>query len=297
MEGTRAGYARRGRVSQMPLRTRADGEAMRRPLERGGIDLWCVALRDVDAARRWDDYRALLDAGEHARQARLLRRADRRRDLAARALVRTVLSRYLPVAPEAWVFGADAHGRPRIVAPQGLPPIEFNIAHSAERVLLGITAGRALGVDVEYTRRRADTVSLERYFAPAERAALAALPAARRRRRFFELWTLKEAYLKARGLGLRLPLHGCAFECSVPGEVRLALSGAFADAPQRWALAQLTLRERYVLAVCAERREDPPLTLAVREVVPLEWSRLLEPTLARAAGIVAPAAPSAPSGG
>ena len=270
---------------------------MSRPLERGGIDLWCMALRDVDTARRWGDYRSLLDAGEQARQGRLLRRADRRRDLATRALVRTVLSRYLPVAPEAWVFGADAHGRPRIVAPQGLPPIEFNIAHSGERVVLGITAERALGVDVEYTRRRADTVSLERYFAPAERAALAALPPGQRRRRFFELWTLKEAYLKARGLGLRLPLHGCAFEWSAPGEVRLAVSGAFADAPQRWALAQLTLRERYVLAVCAERREDQPLTLAVHEVVPLEWCRPVEATLARAAGIVAHTTQPAPSGG
>lgn len=282
----------------MPVRTAADGEAHgRRPLEHGAIDLWCMALRDVDAARRWGDYRALLDAGEQARQGRLLRRADRRRNLAARALVRTVLSRYLPVAPEAWVFGADAHGRPRIVAPQGLPPIEFNLAHSGERVVLGITTGRSLGVDVEYTRRRADTVSLERYFAPAERAALATLPAAQRRQRFFELWTLKEAYLKARGLGLRLPLHGCAFEWSAPGEVRLALSGAFAAGPQRWALAQLSLRERYVLAVCAERREDPPLTLAVHEVVPLEWSRLVAPPLARAAGIVPHAAPAARSRG
>ena len=280
----------------MTARTRADAQTSR-PLEHGTIDLWCVALGDVDAARRWADYQALLDAGEQARQGRLMRRADRRRNLAARALVRTVLSRYLPVAPEAWVFGADAHGRPRIVAPQGLPPIEFNIAHSGERVVLGITAGRALGVDVEYTRRRADTVSLERYFAPAERAALAALPAARRRRRFFELWTLKEAYLKARGLGLRLPLHGCAFEWSAPGEVRLALSGAFAAGPQRWALAQLTLHERYVLAVCAERREEQPLSLAVHELVPLEWSRLVEPTFVRAAGFVAHAVPAAPSGG
>ena len=282
----------------MPARAAQDGPPLRRrPLERAAIDLWCVALRDIDAARRWGDYRALLDAREQVRHARLLRRADRRRDLAARALVRTVLSRYLPAAPEAWVFGADAQGRPRIVAPQGLPPIEFNIAHSGERVVLGIAAGRSLGVDVEYTRRRADTVSLERYFAPAERAALAALPAGQRRRRFFELWTLKEAYLKARGLGLRLPLHGCAFEWSVPGEVRLAVSGACAAGPQRWALAQLTLHGPYVLAVCAERREDSPLTLAVHEVVPLEWSRAVEPRLARATGIVPHAPPAIRSGG
>ena len=65
------------------------------------------------------------------------------------------------------------------------------------------------------------------------------------------------------------------------------LSGAFADAPERWGLAQLRLRERYVLAVCAERRERQPLALAVHQVVPLEWTRPLEPAIARAAGVVA----------
>lgn len=258
---------------------------MSRPLDPQRIDLWCTFLDDIDAAQRWGEYRALLDARERARQRRLRQRADQRRDLAARALVRTVLSHYAPVAPEAWLFGADALGRPHLLAPQPLSPIEFNIAHSGDLVVLGITTGRALGVDVEDCQRGTDTTILEQYFAPAECVALRALPTAERRRRFFELWTLKESYLKARGLGLRLALHGIAFEFAEPATVRLSFTGAFPDEAARWAFAQWMVRGRYALAVCAERREPGALQLVVRETVPLAWSRWTRPPLARATGI------------
>lgn len=278
MEGARPGHARRWRrVSP----------AAARPLEPRRIDLWCASLEAVDTAHRWGEYRALLDAGERARQRRLRLSADRRRDLLARALARTVLSRYAPVAPQAWVFGADEHGRPRIVAPEPVPPIEFNITHSGQLVALAIATGRPLGLDAEDAQRRTDTVALERYFAPGERTVLGALPAQARRRRFFELWTLKESYLKARGVGLRLPLRGCAFEFAEPDGLRLGFTGAFEDEAERWAFAQLTLRGRYVLAVCAGRRGSEPLALAVHETVPLAWQRPVYPIITRATGIAA----------
>ena len=254
-------------------------------LEPQRIDLWCAFLADLDAARCWGECATLLNVPERRRARTLRRPADRRRHLAARALVRTVLSRYLPVAPREWVFDPDAHGRPRIVAPQGLPPLEFNIAHSGGVVMLGVTAGSALGVDVELPRRRTDTVGLERYFAPRERSALAALPPAQRRGRFFELWTLKESYLKARGLGLRLPLDGLTFEPQTSGGIELSFTDAIADSPQRWVLAQLRLRGRYVAAVCAERAGSRATTLAVYETVPFGQTRAMSPPLLRARGM------------
>lgn len=260
--------------------------ALSRALDPRRIELWCAWLPDIDAAQCWEAYRALLDAHEREREQRLRRSADRRRNLAARALVRTLLSRHAPVAPEAWRFGTEAHGRPHVVAPQPAP-IEFNIAHSADLVVLGIAAGRALGVDVEHAGRHSDTVALERYFAPSEHAALRVLSAKERRRRFFELWTLKESYLKARGVGLRMPLRECAFELSEPGRVRLSVRGASADEAARWAFAQFTLRGQYTLAVCAERQGSQTLRLQVHEIVPLAWERALRVDIARASGIEA----------
>ena len=268
-----------------------------RPLEPARVELWCAFLADLDAEGLWERYPALLTDAERARQQRFRFAEDRRRGLAARALVRTVLSRYAPVAPEAWVFEADAHGRPRIAAPQPAVPLEFNIAHSGDLVAVGVASASALGVDVEQLARRTDTTQLERYFAPPEITRLRALPARERRLRFFELWTLKESYLKARGVGLRMPLHALAFEFPGPGAVCLSLAAAVPDHASRWAFAQFMLRDEYMLAVCAERAGLPPLQLAVHEVVPLGSQRRLAPRLARASGIkVASPAGEAESG-
>lgn len=252
---------------------------------RARIELWCAFLEDVDAEGLWPQYPALLTESERSRQRRFRFAEDRRRDLAARALVRTVLSRYAPTAPAAWVFGADALGRPRILAPRPVPPLEFNIAHSAGLVVAAVAAGGALGVDVEHLGRQTDPTRLERYFAPPEVAQLRTLPQPQRRRRFLELWTLKESYLKARGVGLRLPLSAFAFEFPAPGALRLSLEAPIADRAPRWAFAQFVLRDAYLLAVCAEHASGQRLQLVVHEAVPLGSQRRLAPRLVRAAGI------------
>lgn len=208
---------------------------------------------------------------------------DRRRDLVARALVRTVLSRYAAVAPQEWVFRADADGRPWIANPLPEPRIEFNLSHAGALVVLGVGAGRALGVDVESLTRETDTDRLDRYFAPREREALAKLPEACRRRRFFELWTLKESYLKARGVGLRLPLNAFAFEFAGEHGLRVSFDAPLCDSPRRWRFWQFTPRADYVAAVCVERpagaQDEPALT--VREVAPLEWDREVRVSFSR----------------
>ena len=245
----------------------------------GRIELWCTFLGDVDPARL-ASYRAWLCEAERARLARFHFEADRLRHLVARALVRSVLSRYGPRAPQEWRFSADANGRPRIANPPPGLALDFNLSHAGELAVLAVAAGRTVGVDVESLARTRDTGRLERYFAPAERAALAALPAAGRRQRFFELWTLKESYLKARGVGLRLPLDAFAFE--FPGErgLRLSFAPPIEDLPRRWRLRQFTPRPDYLVSVCGERNERPcPIT--VYEAVPLAWERLAEVDFSR----------------
>ncbi len=237
----------------------------------GRIELWCTFLGDVDPARL-ASYRAWLCEAERARLERFHFEADRRRHLVTRALLRSVLSRYGPRAPQEWRFSADANGRPRIANPPPGLALDFNLSHAGELAVLAVAAGRAVGVDVESLARDTDTGRLERYFAPAERAALAALPAAGRRQRFFELWTLKESYLKARGEGLRLPLDAFAFELPGGTELRLSCEPRLGDSPQRWRFWQFAPRDGYVVSVCGERRQGEP-HLEVHETVPLGWDR------------------------
>ena len=158
-------------------------------------------------------------------------------------LLRRVLSRYLPVDPGAWRFGNGPYGRPDILEP--VCPLRFSVAHTGGLIVIGVCAGAEVGVDVERRDRgRVPLPVADRWFAPAEAAALRALPVAARRRRFLELWTLKEAYVKARGLGLlAMPLD--RFVIDLAGGAPRLLAAADDD-PARWRLHSLELGEHLV---------------------------------------------------
>ena len=150
----------------------------------------------------------------------------------------TVLSRYQDVAPGDWTFVADSHGRPE-VALRHAPAagLSFNVSHTPGLVVLGVGCGRPLGVDTEHVRSRQAPLGVaERFFAAAEAAALRALPEADRSRRFFEYWTLKEAYAKARSLGLSLPLRDFAVQFIGDRAVALSVDGEVAGAASPWQL-------------------------------------------------------------
>jgi 4'-phosphopantetheinyl transferase len=198
---------------------------------------------------------ALLSKDEHDRLARLRVPAARHDALVTRALVRRALSAHVVgVDPRAWIFRTGRHGRPEIASPAGGPRLRFNVSHTSGLVVVGITPRRAIGVDVEDLgrQRRADAVA-DRFFAPLEAARLRALAPAARRRRFIAYWTLKEAYVKARGLGLRLPLAHFWFHLDGRGRARIAFDARLRDDPRRWRFALLRPTRRHVLAVAVAR--------------------------------------------
>lgn len=248
------------------------------------IDLWCTYINEIGDDSLFSRYDALLSAQERATQRRFLFARDQRRYLVTRALVRTVLSRYAPVRPEDWAFSAGTHGRPAISLSLPAPALEFNISHSGDLVMLGITSGRTLGIDTESTAlRAADIDGLDRYFAPEESAALLALPADERRRRFFELWTLKESYIKASGMGLAIALDAFRFEFAGERGLTLHMRPQLGDSPERWRLWQLAPRSDYLAAVCAARGEDAP-RIMVREIVPLSREKVIAIEPSRSTG-------------
>jgi len=207
-----------------------------------------------DLARpRLGDLERTLGADERRRAERFRFDRDRERFIIARGLLRVVLGLYLELDPAAVRFFYRPHGRPEIAAECGPDALRFNASHSHELDLLALTAGRAIGVDVEYVRHDMDHESIARdFFARAEVTALAALPGAARAEAFFACWTRKEAYVKARGEGLSLPLD--EFHVSLaPGEPA-ALLGVAGDpeAAARWSLRQLDPGPGYTAALAVE---------------------------------------------
>jgi 4'-phosphopantetheinyl transferase len=230
------------------------------------VHVWYLDPDAPDAERlraaHWD----VLSADEREAYNRLRVEGSRQQYLVSHALLRAVLSRYAAVAPRDWLFAKNAHGRPEIAAPPGAVPLRFNLSHTRGLVACGVTLRRDIGVDVEHVHERPRHLALaRRFFAAAEADALAAWPAAGRDTRFLEYWTLKESYIKARGLGLSLPLRRFAFELRPDSPVHVSFDRELRDDPQQWQFALLRPTEHHVLAVAAKREDAAVLTIEVRQ--------------------------------
>ncbi len=144
-----------------------------------------------------------MDAGERRRADALRAPGSRRLHVLARAFVRTTLSSYCDVAPERWSFAPDPGGKPRISGPCERVGLRFSLSHTQGLLALAVSRGCEVGVDVERLEPHADFDGLaEVAFAPSERDAVRAAPPEERPATFVRLWTAKEAFLKAQGLGL-----------------------------------------------------------------------------------------------
>jgi 4'-phosphopantetheinyl transferase len=228
-----------------------------------------VAPEGVERPALLQGYRALLSAEERAQQRRFRFARNRHDYLVTRALVRTVLSRYHAIDPRAWRFARNAYGRPYVAEPAGAGLV-FNVSHAPGLIACVVARDREVGLDIEDTTRRSETAKIaDRYFSPLEVTALRALPAADQRARFFEYWTLKESYIKARGMGLSLPLDQFSFHLDEGGPVRITLDPRLADEPASWQFALFRPTGRHVMAVSIRRGRDPALAIALRETVPL----------------------------
>jgi 4'-phosphopantetheinyl transferase len=239
-------------------------------LDRGQIHLWMAffdEIRDEELLQRYD---RLLAPEEREQRRRFHFEIDRHRYLITRALVRAVLSRYAAIEPRGWTFAANAYGKPAIAnADRSAQRITFNISHTNSLILLGMTSDGALGVDVENCRARGAPLNIsDQIFAPEELAELHALPRTQQHDRFFEYWTLKESYIKARGMGLSIPLGRFSFRFPSETTVRVSMRPELNDHPSRWRFWQFRPAASHLAAVCAEATEASQ-QLVARKVVPL----------------------------
>jgi 4'-phosphopantetheinyl transferase len=197
--------------------------------------------------------KGLLSEDELRRAERFHFPHDRTSFVVARGTLREILSLYAGLPPELLRLGYNAFGKPELVGAPGETRVRFNLSHSGGLALYAVAAGREVGVDIEAVRESVPCEELaERFFSRREAAALLALPAGDRRRAFFECWTRKEAYIKARGEGLSLPLD--SFDVSLaPGE-SAALLATRDDRPgaARWSMRELRAGTGYAAAVAVE---------------------------------------------
>lgn len=234
------------------------------------VRVWTVRQEAPAVQARLRGYDTLLTAEEQQRAGRFLQPADRDRFVIGRALARTMLSHCAEgVRPRDWPFAIDDHGWPHLAArPTGAPDLRFNLSHTPGLVACVVAIGREVGVDVECIGRRLvhDNIP-ERFFSAREVAALRARPEAEQRDVFFDYWTLKESYIKARGLGLTMPLGQFSFICAAGRAPAIEFGPELHDDAASWQFAQFWPTSEHRMAV-AVRRTGHDLEIDVSDVVP-----------------------------
>lgn len=252
-------------------------------IDEGRLDLWYVYAEAATKARMLDVYRQWLPPDEVTRAERFRVEKDRTLALVSRALVRTALSHYSGGDPLAWRFRLNPYGKPSIAEPVAnrmgaekiTVPLRFNVSHTKGMAVCAVVAAEGLetddvGVDVEDLRRRRVKRELaRRFFASAEVEALEKLSEDRWPEAFLEFWTLKEAYIKARGMGLAIPLADFAFTLSADRPPAIRFAKDHGQDPEDWQFAQIRLAHRYQIATALRYPAAKRLTICLRETIPL----------------------------
>ncbi len=225
-------------------------------LNLGGAEVHVWMSRLDLPERRLSKLEQTLSAEEQLRAARFHFVADRNHYVAGRGLLRNLLGEYLAADARELKFSYNAFGKPELAAASGQAELRFNLAHSHGLALFAFTREREVGVDLEWIRPDFATNEIaERFFSRAEVAVLRALPLEIQAQAFFNCWTRKEAFIKAHGMGLSMPLDQFVVTLA-PGESPALLSAECdPQAASRWAMHALDTAPGYVAALAVEGKE------------------------------------------
>jgi 4'-phosphopantetheinyl transferase len=220
------------------------------PLNEAEVHVWKVSILQEQSTI--PPLFSLLSADERERSARFVFERDRNRFVASRAILRLIIARYRGMKPGEIVLVYDSYGKPSMSPDQNLNGLSFNLAHSGDRAVYALARNVQVGIDIEQQRNDLPVLELaKRFFSPRERRALCSLPEDERREAFFRCWTRKEAYLKALGQGLSVPLE--RFTVSVrPAESPILLEALPSDDPTTWTILDLPAETGFMAALAVQ---------------------------------------------
>jgi 4'-phosphopantetheinyl transferase len=226
-----------------------------RLLDDGEVHIWTARSNAPDISLT--TLEKLLNDGEKARASRFIFERHRFAFTFAHGVLRQILSSYLDQAPERIRFDHNAFGKPFLAEPDAARGTQFNMSHSGDAVLVALTRGRHIGADIEQMRVMRDFALIAKSnFTPQECAMIHCHPSDLQPRAFFTCWTRKEAFIKAVGKGLSIPLN--TFDSSIPAGqpgIRLITPNEAPDV-ESWWIADLKVPEDYAGAIAIEKGFD-----------------------------------------
>ena len=215
------------------------------------VHVWRASLHaplsDIEALKR------LLSDEEVAQAGRFYFAKGRNGYIVTHGILRRLLGRYLDVDPHQLRLRTNAYGKPFVEHPAYGAQLHFNLSHSHELVAIAFTRVGEVGIDIEYTRTNVEYEGLAKhFFSPYENAVLHDLPDDLKQEAFFNCWTRKEAYIKARGMGLSLPLDLFDVSLTPGGPAALLESRENAQEVTRWTFEAMTMPPEYAGALAVE---------------------------------------------
>lgn len=211
------------------------------------VHIWCAYLERSPS--EIIEFTSILSEAEKAKANRFHFQRDRHHFIAARAILKNIISNYLDIPPETINFVYGKYGKPALSHP--LDHLKFNVSHSKSLALYAISYHREVGIDIEFMRPMQDADNLaKRFFSQREYEIIKSLEDNIKQQAFFNAWTRKEAFIKAIGEGLAFNLN--AVEVSLmPGETAALLNIPDNQQNHNWSLFELKPHSNYVAALVA----------------------------------------------
>lgn len=241
-------------------------------LRKDNIHVCYVSIEDCVKQGLLPGYMGLLDDGERERLDRLAEHRARTEFLVTRALCRVMLSQFVDRPPSAWRFDVNAYGKPCLPDDDPASSIDFNLSNTKELVVCAIGTSCHLGIDIEpYTQARPVEAMAKRFFASAEVDQVMRAAPADRMARFIEIWTLKEAFIKAWGTGMSLPLDTFSFDTTGFRPVPYFHDARFGD-PAHWRFHAWDNPPAHRTALAIDMgRPSGSLRVDLRHAIPRLW--------------------------
>lgn len=236
-------------------------------LRPGQLYLWTIRTDNLSDTTNACRLLAIL-SGEERKEAQRFRRArDQRQFVIAHALVRLALSQHFPVPVGDWCFDRDRNGKPLIAAPTISPAVKFSLSHTEGLIACLTMLSAEAAVDVEKVEYNQDLpLVAKEALSPTELKALSLLSGRDWTTGFFDYWTLKEAYAKARGLGVSLPFSNIGFELGSADTIRAHFASQVNDDPSAWTFWLRRISLQHTISIAAKRSFGDGCEIILRPV-------------------------------
>jgi len=226
--------------------------------------VWYASPESVRDSNTLARFIAMLSSEELQRYERFLFPKDSHTYLVSHALVRRVLSKYADIAPQDWRFMNTQHGRPEIANP-GIPSIRFNLTHTAGLAACVITLDQECGIDAEKITKRHSPLDVARkMFSAAEYKHLKTLNGREQLKYFFSRWTLREAYVKAKGIGISFPTRKLTFSVENDDSISVSFHPDIADKNENWKFDLLRPTKQHITAIAISRNDQTEKNVITR---------------------------------